>query len=121
MNEPSSPLRAAAIDLAAREIETGKLQVLDRDWRSGAHHLDLVATPGAGILAAVEVRDAAPAANGASLTAVSVTAVSEHRVRRLAGAAREWMRGNDDRYDDLWLVIVTVSPCAPAGDGSEVG
>ena len=56
MNEPSSALRAAAIERAARAIEADKLQVIDRDWQSGEHRLDLAATPGAGILAAVEVR-----------------------------------------------------------------
>ena len=56
MNEPSSALRAAAIERAAQAIEADKLQVIDRDWQSGEHRLDLAATPGAGILAAVEVR-----------------------------------------------------------------
>ena len=56
MNEPSSALRAAAIERAALTIEAAKLQVIDWDWMSGEHRLDLVATPGDGILAAVEVR-----------------------------------------------------------------
>jgi magnesium chelatase family protein len=59
MNEPSSALRAAAIERAARAIQADKLQVIDRDWQSGEHPLDLAATPGAGIFAAVEVRVAA--------------------------------------------------------------
>jgi len=79
VNEPSSPVRAAAIDRAARVLEAGRLQVIDRDWQSGEHRLDLVATPGAGILAAVEVRDAPPAAKGADVPAVSATALSEDR------------------------------------------
>ena len=56
MNEHSSALRATVIGRAARAIEAAKLQVIDRDWQSGEHRLDLVATPGDGILAAVEVR-----------------------------------------------------------------
>jgi Holliday junction resolvase-like predicted endonuclease len=56
MNEPSSPLRAAVTERAARAIEAAKLQVIDRDWQSGERRLDLVATSGDGILAAVEVR-----------------------------------------------------------------
>ena len=35
MNEPSSALRVAAIEVAARAIELPKLQVVGRGWRSG--------------------------------------------------------------------------------------
>jgi Holliday junction resolvase-like predicted endonuclease len=104
MNEPSSSLRAAAIERAALTIEAAKLQVIDRDWRSGEHRLDLVATPGDGILAAVEVRAVAHGTPDAC-----ITAISEDRIRQLTGAGREWMREHDD-YDDLWLVIVMVDP-----------
>ena len=110
MNEPSSPLRAAAIERAARAIEADKLQVIDRDWESGEHRLDLAATPGAGILAAVEVRAVAHGAPGAC-----ITAISEDRIRQLTGAGREWIRQHDARYDDLWVVIVTVDPDGSAG------
>jgi len=70
MNEPSA-LRAAAIERAAHVIEAAKLQVIDRDWRSGEHHLDLVATPGGDILAAVEVRTVAHGTLGACVTAIT--------------------------------------------------
>ena len=105
MNEPSSALRAAAIEQAARAIEADKLQVIDRDWESGEHRLALAATPGAGILAAVEVRAVAHGTPGAC-----ITAISEDRIRQLTGAGREWIRQHDARYDDLWVVIVTVDP-----------
>ena len=118
MNEPSSALRAAAIERAARAIEADKLQVIDRDWQSGEHRLDLVATPGEGILAAVEVRAVAHGTLG-----TCVTAIGEDRIRRLTGAGREWMREHDD-YDDLWLVIVMVDLDGPValvvGNASEV-
>jgi Holliday junction resolvase-like predicted endonuclease len=104
MNEPSSALRAAAIEVAARAIEAAKLQVIDRDWQSGEHRLDLAATPGDGILAAVEVR----AVTHSTLDAC-ITAISEDRIRQLTGARRGWMREHDE-YDDLWLVIVMVDP-----------
>jgi Holliday junction resolvase-like predicted endonuclease len=120
MNEPSSPLRAAVIERAARAIEAAKLKVINRDWRSGEHRLDLVATPGDGILAAVEVRDVAHGTLGAC-----VTAISEDRIRQLTGAGgREWMREHDDDYGDLWLVIVMVDPDGSVelvvGDAAEV-
>jgi Holliday junction resolvase-like predicted endonuclease len=105
MNEPSPDLRAAAIEAAARAIEAAKLRVIDRDWQSGDHRLDMVATPGEGILAAVEVRAVAHDALGPC-----AAAITEDRVRHLTGAARAWMREHDAGDDDLWLVIVTVDP-----------
>ena len=105
MNEPTSALPKAAIDLAARAIEAAKLQVIDRDWQSGGHRLDLVATPGDSILAAVEVRVVAHGTPDARSPAIS-----EDRIRQLTGAAHAWMREHDARYDDLWLVIVMVDP-----------
>jgi Holliday junction resolvase-like predicted endonuclease len=110
MNEPSPAVRAAAIEVAARAIEADKLQVIDRAWQAGGHSLDLVATPGAGILAAVEVRAVAHGTLGAC-----ITAVSEDRIRQLTGAGRAWIREHDTRYDDLWVVIVTVDPGGSAG------
>ena len=93
--------------------------MIDRDWQSGEHRLDLVATPGDGILAAVEVRAVAHGTLGAC-----VTAISEDRIRQLTDAARAWMREHDARYDDLWVVMVTVDPdgCAEvvAGNAAEV-
>jgi len=104
MNEPSA-LRATAIERASQVIEAAKLQVIDRDWRSGEHHLDLVATPGGDILAAVEVRAVAHGTLGACLTAIT-----QDRCSQVAGAAHAWMREHDGHYDDLWLIIVTLDP-----------
>jgi DNA processing protein len=105
MNEPSAT-RAAAIDLAAYVIEAAKLRVLDRDWQSGEHHLDLVATPGGDILAAVEVR---AVAHGTLETCV--TAITQDRGHHVTDAAHAWIREHDGRYDDeLWLIIVTLDP-----------
>ena len=118
MNKPSSALRTAAIEQAALTIEAAKLQVIGRDWQSGEHRLDLVATPGDGILAAVEVRVVAHGELDAC-----ITAISEDRIRRLTGAGREWIREHDD-YDDLWVVIVMVDPDGSVelvvGDAAEV-
>jgi Holliday junction resolvase-like predicted endonuclease len=107
--------RAAAIERAANAIEAAKLRVIDRDWSSGGHHLDLVATPGEDILAAVEVRAVAHGIPGAC-----VTAVTEDRFRQATDASRAWMREHGTRYEDLWLVIVTVDPdgCAEATVGN---
>jgi hypothetical protein len=56
MNEPSSALRMAAIEVAARAIQTAKLQEIGRRWRFDEHRLDLVTTLEDGILASVEAR-----------------------------------------------------------------
>jgi Holliday junction resolvase-like predicted endonuclease len=100
MND-SSARRAAAIERAAHAIEAAKLRVIGRDWRSGEHHLDLVATPGTDILAAVEVR---------AVVHGTLTAITEVRFRQATDAAHAWMREHDVRYDDLWLIIVTLDP-----------
>lgn len=104
MND-SSALRATAIERAAHAIEAAKLRVLARDWNSGEHHLDLVATPGEDILAAVEVRAVAHGTLGPC-----VTAVPEARFWQATDAARAWMREHGTRYEDLWLIVVTVDP-----------
>jgi Holliday junction resolvase-like predicted endonuclease len=115
MNEPSSALRTAAIERAARVIEAAKLQVIDRDWQSGEHRLDLVATPGESILAAVEVRAVA-----LGPICACITAISEDRIRQLTDAGRAWIRAHDIRYDNLWLVIVTAGPDGSAVNAAEV-
>jgi hypothetical protein len=105
MNEPSSALRAAVIERAARAIEAAKLQVIGLYWQSGGHRLDLVATPGDGILAAVEVRVVAH-----STVDACVSGISEDCIRQLTGAARERMREHDADYEALWLILVMVDP-----------
>lgn len=102
----SSAVRAAAIERAASVIEAAKLRVLDRDWSSGRHHLDLVATPGADILAAVEVRSTAQD----GYLGVFVAPLTEARFQQATDAARAWMRQREARYEDLWVVLVTVDP-----------
>jgi hypothetical protein len=115
MNEPSSAPRAAATEPAARAIEAEKLQVTGRDWQSGEHRLAQVATPGAGILAAVEVRAVA-----LGPICACITAISEDRIRQLTDAGRAWIRAHDIRYDNLWLVIVTAGPDGSAVNAAEV-
>jgi Holliday junction resolvase-like predicted endonuclease len=119
LNEHSA-LSTGAVDRAANAIEAMKLRVLDRDWASGSHHLDLVATPGGDILAAIEVRAVAHGTLGAC-----VAAVTEARFLRATDAARAWMRQDGIRYEDLWVVLVTVDPDGgvklDAGNAAEVG
>ena len=68
-------------------------------------------TPVPGVLpAAVEVRTVAHGTLGAC-----ITAISEDRIRQLTDAGRAWIREHDTRYDDLWVVIVTVDPEGSAG------
>jgi Holliday junction resolvase-like predicted endonuclease len=109
MNDNSSAPHAAAIERAASVIEAAKLQVLDRDWASGEHRLDLVATPGSDILAAVEVRTVAPGTLGAY-----VTTLTETRFWQATDAARAWMREHQTLFNDLWVVLVTVDPASGA-------
>jgi Holliday junction resolvase-like predicted endonuclease len=99
MSEISSAVPMAAIERATRAIEVAKLPVIDRDWQSEEHRLDPVATPGEGILAAVEVRAVAHGTIGAC-----VTAITEDRIRQLTGAGRAWVREHDAHFDDLWRV-----------------
>jgi Holliday junction resolvase-like predicted endonuclease len=119
MNDPSA-LRADAIERAARVIKAAKLQVLDRDWSSGGHHLDLVTTPGSDILAVLVVRAAKPGGARASLTVLS-----EAGFREATDALRAWMRERGTVYHDLWVVTVTVDPVTGVevslGNAAEVG
>lgn len=107
MNDVSSALRTAAINRAARVLEGQKLQVLDRNWVSGEHHLDLVATPGSDILAAVEVRivtqDSADA---------RVATLTESRFWQATDAAREWKRQREAVFNDVWIILVSVDPAS---------
>lgn len=79
--------------------------MLDQGRERGGHRLDLVASPGSDILAAVEVTVAAPCAPG-----VCMAALTEDRFRKATGALREWMRQREALYRDLWVVLVTVDP-----------
>jgi len=119
MNEPSA-LGTDAVDRAASAIEAMNLRVLDRDWAFGRHHLDLVATPGGDILAAVEVR-----VTGHGTTGACVAALTEARFQQATDAGRAWMRQHGSRYEDLWVVLVTVDPDRGVrlvtGNAAEVG
>lgn len=111
MNDVSSALHTAAIERAARVLEAEKLQVLDRDWTFGEHHLDLVATPGSDILAAVEVVIATRGSRDAR-----IAALTESRFRQVADAARVWKQRREVLFGDLWVVLVSVDPAS----GTEV-
>jgi Holliday junction resolvase-like predicted endonuclease len=103
----SSAMRTAAIERAASAIEAAKLQVLDRDWSSGRHHLDLVTTPGGDILAAVQVRTVPYETPGPY-----VTALTEDRFCQVTDALRAWAAEQGACYEDLWVIVVTVDPGA---------
>ena len=110
MNDVSAALRAAAVNLAARVLEGQKLQVLDRSWTCGQHHLDLVVTPGSDILAAVEVAIVAQGSEG-----VSVATLTESRFQQVTDAAREWKRQREALFNDLWVILVSVDPAGGTG------
>lgn len=107
MNNVSSAARTAAVERAARALEERRLRVLDRDWACGEHYLDLVASPGPGIVAAVEVTTVAADTAGAC-----VATLTETRLREAAGAAREWARRHQVACKVVWIVLVTVDPAA---------
>lgn len=107
MNDVSCGVRAAAIERAARVLEQQQLQVLDRDWTWDEHYLDLVATPGAGIMAAVEVMPVAAGTPG-----VRAATLTETRFREAAGAVRAWARQHRAMCKVVWIVLVTVDPAA---------
>jgi Holliday junction resolvase-like predicted endonuclease len=105
MNDMFSALRTAAIKRAEQVLEGQKLQVLDRDWNHGEHHLDLVATPGSDILAAVEVRIVTQGTMGAC-----VVTLTEARFWQATDAVRAWMRQHEAVYNDVWVILVSVDP-----------
>lgn len=114
MNDVSAALHAAAVNRAARVLEGQKMQVLDRNWTSGDHHLDLVATPGSDILAAVEVAIVTRGSEGAS-----VATLTESRFRQVTDAAREWKRRREGLFGDLWVILVSVDPAG--GTAIDIG
>jgi Holliday junction resolvase-like predicted endonuclease len=105
MNDVSAA-HADAVERAARALKEKGLQVLDQGWGGGEHRLDLVASPGSDILAAVEVAVAPPCPLG-----VSVATLTEARFWKATDALREWIRQHGPAaYNDLWVVLVTVDP-----------
>jgi Holliday junction resolvase-like predicted endonuclease len=83
------------------------MHVLDRNWTSGEHHLDLVATPGSDILAAVEVTIVTQGFLGAC-----VATLTESRFRHATDAARELKRQREVHFNDLWVVLISVDPAS---------
>jgi Holliday junction resolvase-like predicted endonuclease len=118
--QQAPPITGQAVERAVRVLEHHKLTVLEESWQSGRHRLTIIATPGGGILAGVEVRSAAspvPAGCLTVLTADHVTAVVQ--------ALQAWNREHGGKFDELWLAIVALHPDGAfevvSGDAAEVG
>ena len=106
MNEQQAlPLTDEAVRRAVHVLKHHKITVLKENWRSGQHRLTIIATPGGGILAGVEVRSAASPAPAGCLTALSAG-----RVTSVVQALQAWNREHDGRFDELWFAIVTLHP-----------
>jgi hypothetical protein len=86
--------QASAVEHAARRYELYGFTVLDRDWRSGEHHLDLVAASARGTLTGVLVAPFAPRHGGRDpiLTNLDVLV-------RLQRAVRAWNAGHGAGYE----------------------
>jgi hypothetical protein len=118
VSDHAPPLDDEAVTRAVRVLEEHKFRVLEENWWSGEHRLTLVATPGAGILAGVEVRSAA-----SLVTAGCVTALGADRVCGVTTALRDWNREHGGEFDELWFVIVTLHPggaSVVSGNAAEV-
>ena len=106
MNEQQVPPLADETDKrATRVLIHHKLTVLDENWQSGGHRLTIIATPGGGILAGVEVRSAASPVPPGCLTALTAD-----RVTSVVQALHAWNREHGGEFDELWFVIVTLHP-----------
>ena len=106
MNEQAPHLADETVKRAARLLEQHKFKVLEENWQSGRRRLAIVATPGGGILAGVEVRSAAAPAPGGCLTAFTA-----HRVSAVIRDLYAWSRQhNAGEFDEFWLVIVMLHP-----------
>ena len=93
-------------DLAARHLERLGMTVLDRNYRTRAGEIDIVAVdPGAGTIVICEVKTRTTEDVGSPLAAVT-----PRKLRRLRGLAAEWMRAHDSgaravRIDVIGIVL----------------
>ena len=106
MNEQQvPPLADEAVKRATDVLKHHKLTVLEENWQSGRHRLTIIATPGGGILAGVEVRSAtSPVPPGC------LTALTADRVTSVVQALHAWIREHGAEFDELWFIIVTLHP-----------
>jgi putative endonuclease len=109
----TSPDRAAALALAEHEVLASGLTILDRQWRSGDHELELVAAVGGRVLVAVEVT---AAEHG---VVHDFADVSEDRTAELESAARAWMAEHDARYGQVRTDVAGLSPDGRSGFTAE--
>ena len=106
MNEQQMPpLADKAVTRANRVLIHHKLTVLEENWQSGGHRLTIIATPGGGILAGVEVRSAASPVPPGCLTALTAD-----RVTSALQAPHAWNQEHGGEFAELWFVIVTLYP-----------
>ena len=106
MNEQQvPPIKGEAVKRATGVLKHHKLTVPDENWQSARHRLTIIATPGGGILAGVEVRSAtSPVPPGC------LTALTADRVTSVVQALHAWNREHGAEFDELWFIIVTLHP-----------
>ncbi len=97
--------RARVINEAWRQVDLGGCRVMDKNWRSGEHQLDLVATDGHGTLIAVDVRDPAPGGQVPELDDIS-----DDRADQLRAAAQAWAAQQRHPYDEVRVDVVGFVP-----------
>ncbi|WP_432836144.1 YraN family protein [Dactylosporangium sp. CA-092794] len=88
--------------LACRYLVSQGLVLLDRNWRSRAGELDVVARDGADVVF-VEVKTRRSVRYG-----TPAEALVPAKVRRLRNLARMWLATNDVRYDRVRFDVISV-------------
>jgi Holliday junction resolvase-like predicted endonuclease len=113
-----SPDRAGVLGQAARLLESHQLRVLDRDWKSGVHALDLVAAASGGVLVAVVVK-AADLGSGGSLA--ETAEITDERADEIRRAAWAWTRAHGIRYCKVRVDVVAFYLDGTGGHVEEAG
>jgi putative endonuclease len=94
---------AAAENLVATELEAGGWTLLARNWRGGGGELDIVARR-QDALRFVEVKERGPD------DLVGLEAIDANKQRHLVRAARAWLAGYDEPFDEVCFLVILVEP-----------
>jgi putative endonuclease len=106
--------RTLVLAQAAQVLESDGLQVLDRDWVSAQHTLDLVATSRQGALVAVEVRVVDP-----DDLLTDAGEITLHRADEMRQAASAWKQTRGSSYREIRIDVVAFYPDGSGGSTAE--